>query len=82
MTYIDANDPPFLIFHGDKDPLVLFCENEMLFKALQDAKVPRRYYLVPNAQHGPGLFLDKYFGMMNSFFNMEYNTSIREKTIR
>jgi acetyl esterase/lipase len=71
MTYIDSNDPPFLIFHGDKDPLVPFCESEMFFKALQEAKVPGQYFLVPGAQHGPGLFVDKYFTMMTDFFKTQ-----------
>ena len=72
ITYVDPGDPPFLIFHGDKDPLVPFCESEMLFRALRDAKVQSQYYLVPGAQHGPGLFIDKYFEMMTDFFIMKY----------
>ena len=71
ITYIDAKDPSFLIFHGDKDPLVPYCESEFLLKALQKAKVPVQYFLVPDAQHGPGLFVDKYFKMMTGFFESE-----------
>ena len=33
-----------------------------------DAKVPSQYFLVPGAQHGPGLFIDKYLSMMTDFF--------------
>lgn len=68
ITYIDRNDPPFLIFHGDKDPLVPYCQSEMFFKALQKASVPSQYFLVEGAQHGPGLFVEKYFTMMADFF--------------
>ncbi len=71
MTYVDANDPPFLIFHGDKDPLVPFCQSDMFFKVLQNAKVPVQYFLVPEAQHGPGLFVEKYFKMMAGFFEIQ-----------
>jgi len=71
MTYVDADDPPFLIFHGDKDPLVPFCQSEMFFKVLQNAKVPVQYFLVPGAQHGPGLFVEKYFKIMSSFFEIQ-----------
>jgi acetyl esterase/lipase len=70
-TYIDSNDPPFLIFHGDKDPLVPFCQSEMFFKALQKAAVPGQYFLVEGAQHGPGLFVEKYFTMMAEFFKKQ-----------
>jgi len=68
ITYIDANDPPFLILHGDADPLVPHCESEMFFNALQKANVPSQFVLVPGGQHGPGLFVDKYFRMMVDFF--------------
>ncbi len=71
ITYVDANDPPFLILHGDKDPLVPHCQSELLFNALQKANVPSQYILVPNAQHGPGLFEEKYFKMMTDFFTVE-----------
>ena len=71
ITYVDANDPPFLIFHGDKDPSVPFCQSEMFFKALQNAKVPVQYFLVPGAQHGPGLFDEKYFKIMAGFFEIQ-----------
>lgn len=68
ITYVDSSDPPFLILHGDKDPLVSYCQSEMLFKALQKAGVPSQFVLVPGAQHGPGLFEEKYFKMMADFF--------------
>ena len=75
ITYIDANDPPFLILHGDADPLVPHCESELLFDALQKANVPSRFVLVPDAQHGPGLFIDSYFKMMTDFFMMKSMTT-------
>jgi acetyl esterase/lipase len=71
ITYIDAHDPPFLILHGDADPLVPHCQSELLYKALQNAHVPSQFVLVPNAQHGPGLFIEQYFKMMTNFFLKE-----------
>jgi acetyl esterase/lipase len=79
ITYIDTNDPPFLILHGDKDPLVPYCQSEMLYNALQDAEVSSLYILVPNAQHGTGLFEEKYFKMMTDFFKMKFNITRSEK---
>jgi acetyl esterase/lipase len=67
-TYVSMDDPPFLIIHGDNDPLVPHCQSEILFKALQDMNVPSEFVLVPGAKHGPGLFEDKYFKMMTGFF--------------
>jgi acetyl esterase/lipase len=83
MTYIDANDPPFLIFHGDKDNLVPYCQSELLYSALNKSGVPTKYILVPGAGHGPGLFEDDYYKMMTDFFmeNMKkkQNRNINQK---
>ena len=68
ITYIDENDPPFLILHGDADPLVPHCQSELLYNALQKANVQSQYLLVPDAQHGPGLFIEMYYKMMTDFF--------------
>ena len=68
ITYIDANDPPFLILHGDADQTVPSCQSTLLFDALQKANVPSQLVLIPNAQHGTGMFSEKYFKMMIDFF--------------
>ena len=68
ITYAGSNDPPFLILHGDADPLVPHCESELLFNALQKADVPSRFVLIPNGQHGPGVLEDQYFKLMTDFF--------------
>jgi acetyl esterase/lipase len=68
MTYIQANNPPFLIFHGDKDPVVPHCQSELLYQALQEANIPSQFVLVPGGQHGPGVHVDKYLQMMVNFF--------------
>jgi len=39
LTYIDMNDPPFLIMHGDNDQLVPLGQSVILSKALIDACV-------------------------------------------
>src|SRR3990172_4710816 len=71
ITYVDAKDPPFLILHCDADPLVPHCNSEMLFDALQKAGVPSQFVPVPDAQHGPGLFVEQYYKMMTDFFKTE-----------
>lgn len=72
ISYIDADDPPFLILHGDNDPLVPHCQSEVLHQALQKAGVSSQFVLVPKAKHGPGLFTNPYFRMMCDFFLAEY----------
>ena len=79
LTYIDANDPPFLIFHGDKDPLVPYCQGEMLYTALQKAGVFSKFVLVPNGQHGQGMFEAQYYKLMVDFFLAELKKSKNKK---
>lgn len=71
ITYIDASDPPFLIFHGDKDPLVPICQSEMLNAALTKANVYSQFVIAPGGQHGPGVMEEKYYKVMVDFFNAQ-----------
>ncbi len=52
ITYIDANDPPFLIIHGGKDKTVPPNQSESIFKALQKAGVESRLRMIEKAGHG------------------------------
>ncbi len=52
VTYVTADDPPFLIMHGDKDPLVPFNQSELLDAALRKAGVPVTFHVVQGAGHG------------------------------
>lgn len=73
ISYIDPDDPPFLIFHGDADPLVPHCQSELLYQGLQKAGVASQFVLVPKGGHGPGLFEEEYFRMMTDFFHTVHN---------
>jgi acetyl esterase/lipase len=54
LTYIDKNDPPFLIMHGDNDQLVPLGQSTVLAKALIDAGVEVTMKTIPGAGHeGP-----------------------------
>jgi acetyl esterase/lipase len=52
ITYIDANDPPFLIQKGDQDCTVAIANTKMLADALQAAGVTVQYDLLAGAGHG------------------------------
>jgi len=67
INYVNRNNPPFLIFHGDKDPLVPHCESEKLFDKLHQEGVKAELVIVPGGQHGPGVMIDKYYDQMISF---------------
>lgn len=52
ITYVTPAAPPFLICHGDHDPLVLYTQSIMLHQALQKAGSKATLVLVPGAGHG------------------------------
>jgi acetyl esterase/lipase len=52
ITYVTKDDPPFLIVHGDKDPLVPHNQSELLREALQKAGVAVSLYTVTGGGHG------------------------------
>ncbi|MBN1895848.1 alpha/beta hydrolase [bacterium] len=67
ITYADSTDPPFLIIHGDADPLVPCCQSAMLHQALQEKGVPCELIIVPGGGHG-GPWEEKHKEKMASFF--------------
>lgn len=52
ITFVTQAAPPFLICHGDADPLVPHHQSELLVAALQKAGVPVSFYTVAGAGHG------------------------------
>lgn len=60
ITYVTKDAPPFLIMHGDMDPLVPTNQSELLNDALKKAKVDVTFFVVKGAKHGfRGPELDK-----------------------
>lgn len=54
ITYVTKDDPPFLIMHGDQDPLVPHNQSELLRDALQKTGVEVTLHTVRGAGHGFG----------------------------
>jgi len=54
ITYVTPDDPPFLIVHGDQDPLVPYNQSELLHAALDQAGVPTELHKVVRGGHGRG----------------------------
>jgi acetyl esterase/lipase len=52
ITYVTADDAPFLIVHGDRDPLVPHHQSELLEAALKEVGVPVTFYTVKGGGHG------------------------------
>lgn len=54
VTYVDRNDPPFLIIHGEKDELVSTRHSQLLSSWLSVSGVQNELFIVNDAPHfGP-----------------------------
>lgn len=51
LSYIDANDPPTLIIHGEKDGMVIIRQSELCFEELKKSGVECEMVRVKNADH-------------------------------
>lgn len=51
LTYLDKNDPPFLIMHGTADTTVPVSQSELLAAALQKVGVENKLEIVEGAPH-------------------------------
>ena len=55
IFHVTADDPPFLLVHGDKDEVVPFVLSEDMYKKLQELNVPAKLITVEGGRHGPGV---------------------------
>jgi dipeptidyl aminopeptidase/acylaminoacyl peptidase len=51
VTYVDKNDPPFLIIHGEKDDLVSPKQSQLLSSWLNVVGVQNEFIIVKEAPH-------------------------------
>lgn len=56
ISFVTADDAPFLVMHGTVDDLVPFNQSELLVDALRAASVPVTFVPVQNVGHGGGNF--------------------------
>ncbi len=54
ITYVSKDSPPFLLIHGDQDPLVPVHQAQLLDAALKEKGVPVQLHIVKGAGHGVG----------------------------
>jgi dipeptidyl aminopeptidase/acylaminoacyl peptidase len=52
ITYVTEKDAPFLIIHGDEDPLVAHGQSVILLESLNHAGVLTSLYTVEGGKHG------------------------------
>jgi acetyl esterase/lipase len=57
-TYVDKNDPPVLILHGDKDPIIHYWLGELFYNVLRTSGVKTSLITLAGAGHGGPAFSD------------------------
>lgn len=74
VTYVDKNDPPFLIIHGEKDDLVSPNQSRLLSGWLTSVGVQNELIIVKDAPHfGPQFDVDAVRTKVMDFLKKELN---------
>ena len=57
-TYVDRGDPPVLILHGDKDPIIHYYLGVLFYNVLRTSGVRAQLITIPGGGHGGPEFSD------------------------
>jgi dipeptidyl aminopeptidase/acylaminoacyl peptidase len=68
VTYATPDDPPFLIMHGDKDPLVPVEQSKELQDVLKSKGIDSTLVVLEGAGHGNGFERTKVGPQIRDFF--------------
>ena len=60
VTYVDKNDPPFLIIHGEKDQSVPYSQSVLLSSWLKLSGIDNQVFIVKDAPHYGEMFDAEY----------------------
>jgi len=58
VFYIDKNDPPLYILHGDQDPQVHINQSHELYAKYKELGLSAEFEVIPGAAHGGDTFFD------------------------
>jgi dipeptidyl aminopeptidase/acylaminoacyl peptidase len=69
VTHLTKDDPPVLIFHGDKDQLVPLRQSEHLHKRYEESGLESSLHVIEGAGHGGPQFSDSArYELVKGFF--------------
>ena len=68
-SYVDKNDPPIIIFHGEKDNVVPCCQGKKFYEVLKAAGVKTEATFVPEGGHGMGMYSEENLQKMVRFLD-------------
>jgi len=69
ITYVTPDAPPFLIVHGDQDPVVPWHQSQLLYDALAQAGARVRLHTIEGAGHGQGFGGKDLEDLVDAFFD-------------
>ncbi|MBR5715941.1 MAG: alpha/beta hydrolase [Bacteroidales bacterium] len=69
INYIDENDVPIIIFHGEKDNVVPCCQGMKFYELLQAAGVKSEATFEPEGGHGMGMYSAENLQKMVNFLD-------------
>ena len=67
--YVNKNNPPIIIFHGEKDNVVPCCQGKMFYEKLVEAGVKTEATFEPEGGHGMGMYSEENLQKMVNFLN-------------
>ncbi len=68
-NYVSKNNPPIIIFHGEKDNVVPCCQGKKFFELLKAAGVKTEATFEPEGGHGMGMYSEANLQKMVAFLN-------------
>jgi acetyl esterase/lipase len=69
ISYLNAGDPPTIIFHGTADNVVPCCQGKEFAKALREHGIVCQFYLVEGGGHGFNMYSEENLKRAVSFLN-------------
>ncbi|MEI7903753.1 MAG: alpha/beta hydrolase [bacterium] len=79
-TYVSKGNAPFLIIHGDKDPVVPVAQSKMFDEMLTKAGVETEFHTISGAKHGgPEFSSPAIIAKVEAFFKKHLLDLAREK---
>lgn len=68
-NYVDKNDVPIIISHGEKDNVVPCCQGKKFYELLKAVGVKTEATFVPEGGHGMGMYSEENLQKMVNFLN-------------
>ena len=68
-NYVDKNDVPIIIFHGEKDNVVPCCQGKKFYELLKAVGVKTEATFVPEGGHGMGMYSEENLQKMVNFLD-------------